>query len=497
MFFLIMGGSHRLHLEASCTHEVDQSVQDHLLRVASRWSKGLRPLAVLGFRPRVRLLPKLHESLRVAVRHTPGRQQDAERASSPKLTDDAPEKAFSAEELQHLDGLAAEEKAQLLSAMRAARCSDGKPAAPLKLRLLAANLPQDVKRKILQRLEKQRDTVYNGEAIKYTTWVESMIAASSLKALVPLTLEQAQLMTHLLAARQHLDAVFSGHRTAKQAILERFFNWLKRPLLPQRPLALKGCPGNGKTSLIKDGLAAIMGRPFSFIALGGALDSSYLLGHAYTYEGSCQGRLADALVSANCKNPVILFDELDKCSTTPKGEEIVNALLHVTDGTQNSAIRDRYLAGLDVDVSQALLIFSFNDEKKVSPVLLDRLQVVPTDEFSTADQVKIVRSYLLPKVLVEHGLPASYLRISTDGCKEAVECYRKTGGVRLLRSALEQVVAKVCIFDETQGEELLTYPLTRAHLRRTTEGGFELLEGAFLALSRAERRDEPALRMYV
>lgn len=497
MFFLILGGSHRLHLEASCAHEVDQSVQDHLLRVASRWSKHLRPLAVLGFRPRARPLPTPHESLRVAVRPTPSRQQDAERASSPKLTDDAPEKAFSAEELQHLDGLAAEEKAQLLSAMRAARCSDGKPATPLKLRLLAANLPQDVKRKILQRLEKQRDTAYNSEAIKYTTWVESMIAASSLKTLVPLTLERAQLMTHLLAAKQHLDAVIYGHRIAKQAILERFFNWLKRPLLPQRPLALKGCPGNGKTSLIKEGLAAIMGRPFSFIALGGALDSSYLLGHAYTYEGSCQGRLADALVSANCKNPVIFFDELDKCSTTPKGEEIVNALLHVTDGTQNSAIRDRYLAGLDVDVSQALLIFSFNDEKKVSPVLLDRLQVVPTDEFCAADQVKIVRNYLLPKVLVEHGLPPSYLRISTEGCREAVECYRKTGGVRLLRSALEQVVTKACIFDEAQGEELLTYPLTRAHFRRTCEGGFELLEGAFLALSRAEHRDEPALRMYV
>ena len=116
-------------------------------------------------------------------------------------------------------------------------------------------------------------------------------------------------------------------------------------LLPV-PIALWGSAGNGKTSLMKDGLAYIMNRPFSFITLGGAFDSSMLLGHNYTYEGSNHGKIVDCLISAKCMNPIIYFDELCKVSDSPKGDEIIHTLVHLTDLSQMDCFRDRYLQSI-------------------------------------------------------------------------------------------------------------------------------------------------------
>jgi hypothetical protein len=99
---------------------------------------------------------------------------------------------------------------------------------------------------------------------------------------------------------------------------------------------LKDCTVTHNTSLVKEGISKILNRPFAFIALGGATDSSFLEGHSYTYEGSTWGQIVQILIDSKCMNPVIYFDELDKISETPKGEEIAGILTHLTDTTQNS-----------------------------------------------------------------------------------------------------------------------------------------------------------------
>ena len=193
---------------------------------------------------------------------------------------------------------------------------------------------------------------------------------------------------------------------------------------------------------------------------------------------------------------MLFFDELDKCSSTAKGEEIVNTLLHITDSTQNATIRDRYLAGLDLDLSCAMLVFSFNDESKISSVLLDRLQVVSTDEFSSTDQVNILKSYLLPKILADRGLAQDYVRLSPSACKEASTFCRRSGGVRVLRSALEQIITKVGIFETTHGDEDLTIPLRRSHVTQLRPGSFEVEEGAFSELFKLTQQQQEPLGMY-
>ena len=399
------------------------------------------------------------------------------------------------EERDHYNALESLEKRTFLEQMRTVRAHSS--SMPLRFRVLDSHLPLDLKRKILQKFDRQQDSLSSGDMVKYTTWVEAMLTVPLYKLIVPVVMGSDDIAAALKRAADHLESVVYGHRAAKQAVLERMYLWLKHPLVPQRPLALKGCPGNGKTSLVREGLAVIMNRPFNFMAMGGSFDSSFLLGHGYTYEGSTQGRVADALVSSSCMNPVLFFDEIDKCSSTPKGEEVVNVLVHMTDTTQSNHFRDRYLNGIDLDVSKALMVFAFNDAMKVNPVLLDRFQVVQTDVFTATSQGDILKNYLLPRILEEHSLSKDFLVLSEDALKEAAS-HCVDGGVRDIRSALEQVVCKACIMSETGGDESLLFPLKKGDLREVTPGHFELQRGigAILLGGRGCTDSRPPLGMY-
>jgi len=399
------------------------------------------------------------------------------------------------EERDHYNALEPPEKRSFLDQMRSVRAHSS--STPLRFRVLESHLPLDLKRKILQKFDRQQDSLSSGDMVKYATWVEAMLAVPLSKLIVPVAIGSDDIADALKRAAAHLESVIYGHRAAKQALLERMYLWLKHPLVPQRPLALKGCPGNGKTSLVREGLAVIMNRPFNFMAMGGSFDSSFLLGHGYTYEGSTQGRVADALASSSCMNPILFFDEIDKCSSTPKGEEVVNVLVHMTDTTQSNHFRDRYLNGVDLDISKALMIFAFNDATKVNPVLLDRFQVIQTDVFTASSQINILKNYLLPRILDEHGLPKGFLVLSEDALKEA-SSHCVEGGVRDVRSALEQVVCKACILGETGGDESLLFPLKRGDLREVAPGRFQLQRGigAILLAGRASSETTPPLGMY-
>ena len=128
-------------------------------------------------------------------------------------------------------------------------------------------------------------------------------------------------------------------------ILQVLGKWIKNPSSLGNVLALQGPMGNGKTTLVKEGIAKAINRPFAFIALGGASDSAFFDGHSYTYEGSHWGRIIDILIESKCMNPVIYFDELDKVSETHKGDEIIHLLTHLTDPSQNSLFQDNYFPG--------------------------------------------------------------------------------------------------------------------------------------------------------
>lgn len=162
-------------------------------------------------------------------------------------------------------------------------------------------------------------------------------------------------------------------------------------------LGLEGPPGTGKTHFARHALAEALGLPFVSIPLGGASEGAYLLGNLYTFEGSKEGRLASALAEAKCCNPILFFDEVDKISQTERAQEIVSVLIHLVDPTANTALRDRYFHGIDLDFSRCTFVFSYNDPSRVSPVLLDRIKRIRVDLPTRDQRVSIVRDHLEPR----------------------------------------------------------------------------------------------------
>jgi len=240
-----------------------------------------------------------------------------------------------------------------------------------------------------------------------------------------------------------METAIYGHEEAKLQIMQFVSSWIANPKANGNVLSIHGPMGTGKTSLIKDGVAKALERPFHFITLGGATDASFLDGHSYTYEGSTWGKIADVLMQSKCMNPIIYFDELDKVSETPKGDEINNLLIHLTDGSQNDRFQDKYFTGIDFDLSRCLFIFSHNNHEKVNPILRDRMYNIRVNGFSMKEKLLIAENYLIAAALRDAGLHEK-VSIGKDILQHIVENF--TGGesgVRELKRCIQTIISKI------------------------------------------------------
>ena len=248
-------------------------------------------------------------------------------------------------------------------------------------------------------------------------------------------------------AKRILDSAVYGLHDAKMQIMQLLGQLITNPNAIGCAVAIKGPPGSGKTSLVKEGISKILNRPFAFIALGGATDSSFLEGHSYTYEGSTWGKIVQILIDSKCMNPVIYFDELDKISGTPKGEEIVGILTHLTDTSQNSQFHDKYFSEIDFDLSKCLFIFSYNDESKISPILRDRMYRIQTKGYDKKQKTIIANQYLLPKIQEQVKFAGGDIIIPDDVLHYIIEHYcEKEDGVRNQKRCLEIIYTKLNLY---------------------------------------------------
>ena len=197
------------------------------------------------------------------------------------------------------------------------------------------------------------------------------------------------------------------------------------------------------TSLIKNGVAKALHWPFQFISLGGDSDASTYTGHQLVYESSHCGKIVNSLCAAKSMSLVLMFDEVDKISTTPKGEEVQNLLVHLTDPVQNGEFEDKYLAGVPIDLSRVMFTFSANYLERIDKVLLDRMIVVQLQGYNLKEKVAIAENYLLPTALKDVGL-GEKVGISKEVVTYIVENYaNEEVGVRELKRCIEQVAQKV------------------------------------------------------
>ena len=324
-------------------------------------------------------------------------------------------------------------------------------SVPLKFKVLNSEMDLKTKSIAIGNVEKLSEMdVSTGEYCKMDKWINGLInipfgKLNDLPINNENTIEEKR--DYLIQTQKELDKAIYGHHDAKMHILQVIGKWIKNPKSQGNVLAIQGPMGNGKTTLVKEGIAKAINRPFAFIALGGASDSSFFDGHSYTYEGSHWGRIVDILIESKCMNPIIYFDELDKISDTHKGDEIVHLLTHLTDPSQNALFQDNYFPGIHLDLSKALFIFSFNDETKIDRILKDRMYVINTKGFKPNDKVLITRNYLLPELLETFLFTNEELIFSDEAILYIIDKHTgKEEGVRNLKRCLETIISKVNIY---------------------------------------------------
>jgi ATP-dependent Lon protease len=249
---------------------------------------------------------------------------------------------------------------------------------------------------------------------------------------------------YLGQVRNALEGCIYGQEDAKRRIESLAAQWINGEMSGV-VFGFQGYPGTGKTTLAKQGISRCLidengkPRPFYFISLGGSTGGNTLEGHGYTYVGSHWGKLVDCLREAKVMNPILYFDELDKVSDTPRGEEIIRILTHLTDPEQNDGITDRYF-GVEFDFSKALIIFSYNNRDKIDDILMDRIYEVEFKQYKKSDKVHIGTKYILPRILKSAGFTEDTLIFDAEIMGYIVENYTIEAGVRDMKDKLTEIV---------------------------------------------------------
>lgn len=322
---------------------------------------------------------------------------------------------------------------------------------PYRLQLLDSDIPVPFKACAYKKINTLKYMEPGAsEYYKIKNWVDTFMQIPfGIYKHLPITIDDGIEKCHefMENAKKTLDEAVFGLNDAKLQIMQMIGQLLVNPSAVGTAIAIKGPMGTGKTTLIKDGISKILGRDFAFIALGGATDSSFLEGHSYTYEGSLWGKIVDTIINCKCMNPVFYFDELDKVSDTPRGEEIIGILTHLTDTTQNSKFHDKYFAEIDFDLSRCLFIFSYNDESKVNAILRDRMYRIHTKGYDQPQKTTIANNYLLPKIREQVKFNSTDILIPEGTIHHLITNHtEKEDGVRNLKRCLEIIHTKLNLY---------------------------------------------------
>ena len=354
-----------------------------------------------------------------------------------------------AKDVKFLENLDKGEKENLLS--KEQDYMDNNSKISPKYKVLATDLPLETKSQIIKKIENMNNTL-NPFADKDQKWVESFLKLPIGKyAPIPIgqNFKNKNLQEFFINLKANLDNTLYGQEKVKSKILEVVAQWLNNPNTKPPVIGLCGPPGIGKTTLIRS-LADSLQRPFSFMSMGGMRDGTELKGHSQTYVGSVWGRVAQILMEKQVMNPIVFCDELDKISELGKSE-INGILVHLIDASQNTQFQDAFFQGIDLDLSKALFIFSFNDKESINRVLLDRITVIDMEGYEEPDKVKIVQNYILPRTLINSGLKNDSVIISDDLISLIINDYcRNEKGVRDLLHKIEDIIAKINLYVMTQ-----------------------------------------------
>jgi ATP-dependent Lon protease len=316
---------------------------------------------------------------------------------------------------------------------------EGSIVEEYRAKIEAAEMPEDVNEQALKELSRlERMGEQTGESSMIRTYLDWLIA-------LPWSKRSEE---HLdpVAAREVLDADHAGLEDVKDRVTEYL---AVRKLRQDRGieadpksgaiLTLIGPPGTGKTS-IGESIARATGREFVRMSLGGVRDEAEIRGHRRTYIGALPGRLVRALRDAGTMNPVILLDEVDKVGADWRGDPS-SALLEVLDPAQNHSFRDHYL-DVELDLSQVMFLATANVADTIPGPLLDRMEVIRFDGYTSEEKLAIAKGYLWPRQRDRNGLREEEVSISDEVLRTVIAEYTREAGVRNLERELGTVLRK-------------------------------------------------------
>jgi hypothetical protein len=432
-----------------------------------------------------RMIPKRHDMLKES--------EDVQKFVK-LLTSPSDDNTIDAQ-IDQFKAMPEDQQKKVLSVLDKRGPAGSNPSQNLMFKILTMNLPTETQSMVLSKYNSllQLDPG-SSEYFKMRNWLEKLTSLPlGIYKDVPVRLADGQELcgNFMQKARQCLDEAIYGQDEAKLQVLQFIGTKIANPTGRGLSLLLAGPPGIGKTSLIKNGIAKALGWPFQFISLGGDSDASTYTGHQLVYESSHCGKIVNSLAAAKSMSMVLMFDEVDKISTTPKGEEVQHLLIHLTDPVQNDDFEDKYLSGIPIDLSRVMFVFSANDLNRIDKTLLDRFTLVQLQGYSQKDKFAIAENYLLPAALKDVDL-AEKVSVTKDAMQYILDEYAKEEtGVRELKRALESIAQKLNMLRMFNTKDL---PF---HIKDFTLPFIVKKEHIDLFLKKKKpAMDESALRMY-
>jgi DNA polymerase III delta prime subunit len=394
-------------------------------------------------------------------------------------------------------GLAADQQKRVLDVLENRNKNPAalNPEQSLMFKIMTMNLPPEIQAVVLNKFQSlQNLDPSSSEYFKHRAWLDKLtsLPLGHYRELPVRLGDGSEACGAFMArARKCLNDAIYGQEEAKLQILQYIGAKIANPEKKGMSLLLVGPPGIGKTALIKNGIAKAFDWPFQFISMGGDSDASTYTGHQLVYESSHCGKIVNSLIQAKSMSMILMFDEVDKISATPKGEEVAHLLIHMTDPVQNEGFEDKYLAGVPIDLGSVIYVFSANDIGRIDRVLRDRFVTVQLAGYNAKEKLAIAEQYLLPQALADVGL-VDKVGINKEILQYVIEHYAgDEAGVRELKRCLEQIAQKINMLRMFNSKD---YPF---HIKEFSLPFIMKKEHVELFLKKKESSDKPPFGMYV
>ena len=309
---------------------------------------------------------------------------------------------------------------------------DGADLEEMEKKIKAARMPKDAKKKADGELKKLRlMSPMSAEATVVRNYIDVLVNLPWRK--------KSKISRDIAAAEKILDADHYGLEKVKERILEYLAVQSRVDQMKAPILCLVGPPGVGKTSLGQS-IARATNRKFVRMSLGGVRDEAEIRGHRRTYIGSMPGKILQNMSKVGVRNPLFLFDEVDKMGMDFRGDPS-SALLEVLDPEQNHTFVDHYVE-VEYDLSEVMFVATSNT-LNIPPALLDRMEVIRLSGYTEEEKINIAQRYLLPKQMKNNGLKKEELQVTEGALRDIVRYYSREAGVRSLERELSKICRKV------------------------------------------------------